>query len=208
MDATESLQALDALAIPAAQGRRAGAIAMAYQRDLTDLDVQTMLSGAMQAAPVPALATLRHAHHHVARLFAEGKKPYEVSARTGYTGAWLSTLQQDPAFRELVQYYSGEVEDQFVDYHGRLASLGTHAVEVLQERLLEKPQQFTNRELREIMESAYDRSVAPGKGQVSPGGASASLTAIQVTFVTPEAVAPAQAQKPGANVVIDVEPEA
>lgn len=189
---------LDSIAIPAAQGRRAAAVQLTYERDLGQADLDFILSGAAQAAPVPAVKELATRHHEIARLLAEGKRPYEVCVRTGYKAARISVLQADPAFRELVTYYSDNKDAQFVDYHARLAALGTTAVEELQDRLESDPEKFTNRELKEIMESAYDRSVSPNKA--GPVGAGAALTAIQVTFVKADHKA-----RPGDGVVIDVE---
>ena len=68
--------------------------------------------------------------------------------------------------------------------HNRLATLGATAVEELQERLEDKPEDFSNKELRELVESTMDRSVAPAKGgPKGPSGSGGQPLSINVNFV-------------------------
>jgi hypothetical protein len=143
-----------------------------FVRELSQEDVQSTLLrkeyGTGQTAPIAQ--KLRYAHHTLARLLAEGKDNVECSAITGYGVAYINMIKADPAFKDLVAHYSAQVSQQYLDVHARLATLGTTAMEVLQERLndpdLEK--KITIRELKEIFESAFDRSVAPNKSNGGP----------------------------------------
>lgn len=162
-------------------------------RELGPDDVAAMPS---PAAKPPIVAKLRHTHHLLARLLAEGRKAVEVSAITGYSQSRISILQQDPAFRELIEHYKSQVHEAYLNVHGRLAALGVTCVEELQERLEDNPGQFTPAQLREIAEMAFDRSVAPKKGAAA-GASGAPGVSISVTF---------QDSAPkGASVIIDQE---
>jgi hypothetical protein len=104
------------------------------------------------------LLRIRHAHHTLARLIAEGKKDIEISAITGYSPSRISILKGDPAFADLVAYYTSQVEAIFVDVHERLKTLTVEAIEELATRLEENPESFTSRDLLLVAELAADRS--------------------------------------------------
>jgi hypothetical protein len=67
--------------------------------------VYELTEPAEEAAKERPLVRLRDSHHTVARLFAHGLRPEEVSGQTGYSPSRLSTLQRDPSFQELVTFY-------------------------------------------------------------------------------------------------------
>ena len=142
-----------------------------YIRDLTAEDVKsTTIRAAYGSQPGQLIQKLRAPHHTLARLVAEGKKHPECAVITGYTIEYIVMLERDPAFQELVAYYRDNVSAAYVNVHERLASLGTLAMEILQERLSDPTQvaKMTPGALREIMNDALDRSVAPSK--VNQGG--------------------------------------
>jgi len=70
------------------------------------------------------------AHHTLARLVAEGKSHPECSVITGYGVEYVSMLERDPAFRELVAYYKEQVSAAYINVHERLAVLGATAMEI------------------------------------------------------------------------------
>jgi hypothetical protein len=125
---------------------------------------------------------LRARHHQLARYIAEGKTLREAAYIVGYTPTTVVNYTQDPAFRELVDYYKAQVHHEYLDMHHRLGALASTAVDILHERLEEKPANFTNNELRQIINDACDRSVAPSKG----AGASGSGVNINVRFIKAE----------------------
>jgi hypothetical protein len=171
---------------PSAQGRRGGAprASLSFSRVLRTDDIPSILAPEGTGFGVPALKRLKHSHHLIARLIAEGRPMVEISAITGTTQAWLSTLKADPAFQELVAYYQQMKEAVYVDVHQRLASLGLDTIEELQARLNENPDDFTKKELMALMELTLDRSVAPPKGGAfgSGGGSGAPALSIQINF--------------------------
>ena len=122
----------------------------------------------------PVVARLRHSHHALARMLAQGVRPSEAAAATGYAVSRISTLQQDPAFVELVEFYKHQVEGKFLDMSERLAALGMDAVQELQTRLDETPDKFTVGQLLDIVNTV--------KPENSPSPVSATPL-VQVTFV-------------------------
>lgn len=201
MDAQEAnsvLATLDDIAIGAAR-RPARALSVGFKRELTEADLELILHPPGRGLEVAPMLRIKNTHHTAARLVAEGKRNIEISAITGYSPAWISSLQQDPSFKELIAYYQANKEAQFVDFHARLAALGLSTIEELQERMETHPEQFTPKELIMMGEMALDRSVTPGAKTQGANG-QATPVAISVTFVTPQAK-----QQPGAGTIIDVE---
>ena len=80
-----------------------------------------------------------------------GHKVIDVAFMTGFSAVYLSRLQKDPSFKELVQHYGNSNERLLQDTVVRMDQIGNLALDELQDRLLEKPQSFANRELDEIV---------------------------------------------------------
>lgn len=185
LDDLEDLNFIVGAAGPA-RGAAKAPLSLAYSRDLSPEDI-AQSEAAPLAAQAPLIQRLRHAHHAIARLVAEGRKGVEISAITGYSQSRISILQNDPAFSELVEYYRGQVEQVFWDTQTKLKHLGDTALEILQERLEENPNAVGVESLRKIMAEAYDRGPAPAIG----GNAKPSAlpgqgpVAIQINFVKP-----------------------
>lgn len=114
--------------------------------------------GGLPSSETPTLARLRGIHHDIARLLATGLTPAEVSATTGYSPSRISTLQNDPSFKELLAFYSDKEAEVFVDVRKRLAVLGLDASAELTDRLVEKPESFTNTQLIELTKATLDRA--------------------------------------------------
>jgi hypothetical protein len=138
-----------------------------YVRDLTAEDIASLSTRAAYGSQPgqSIIQKLRAPHHTLARLVAEGKKHPECAVITGYTVEYIVMLERDPAFQELVAYYKENVAAVYINVHERLAALGAMAMEIIQERMTdpEKVKTMTTGQLREIMNDALDRSVAPSK---------------------------------------------
>ena len=169
------------------------ALELTYVRDLVPADLAT-LSQPKASTPIP-IAQLRETHHMLARLIAEGRNGVECSAITGYSQSRVSILKSDPAFQELVSFYKEGVSQQYSDMHSRLATLGTIAAEVLQERILDTPETFSHRELREVMDSCMAH-VGPAAKVAAQQGAQSQAVNLNIQFVEPTS-------KPG--MVIDIQ---
>lgn len=139
------------------------------------------LSGAV-AAPAQRLLQIRHAHHNLAQLIAKGLAGGEIALVTGYSPAYISSIQNDPAMAELIQYYAIQREQVFVDVLERLKALGLNSVDEIQQRLEAEPEKWSRRELMELAELALIKpQVASARGgAVSAAGPGVS---IEVKFV-------------------------
>lgn len=133
-----------------------------------------------------SLQTLRTGHHQLAQLLAAGVSVADASLMTGRAPSSISALNADPAFKELLAYYREQQEKRDLNMYDRLVTLGATAAEVLQERIEEEPDRFTNNELRQLMESTMDRSAAPAKGDPrnnagsgKPGGVNLNISFVQ-----------------------------
>ena len=135
------------------------------------------------ASPERALSTLRTGHQQLAQLLASGVNDLDASMITGRTVSSIRTLRVDPAFKELLAYYADQQEQHHFDAYNRLVTLGGTAMDVLQERLEEKPDNFTNNELRQIVESTMDRSAAPAKGDPRQGQGQQAGLNVHINFV-------------------------
>lgn len=199
---------LEKLAIGSARGKKAQMLHMEFVRELNQGDLGLILNPPEKGITTTPLLKLRNTHHMLARLLAEGRKNSECALVTGYTPSRISILQHDPAFKELIAYYSANVEAKYLDVHERLASLGMSSLDELQERLEEQPEGFKNRELLELAEFALDRSVTKEQRK----GTGGQVPAISVTFVaspTPETASPGQPILQGVRPrVIDLDGEA
>lgn len=178
-----------------------GPVSIVKVRELNQGDLADILAPPEVGAQTPTVIELRHSHHTIARLLADGTKQVEISAITGYSQSRISILKGDPAFQELVAYYTTQKEAIYLDVHQRLGTLAITAVDELQRRLDEEPHKVSSRETREIAEMALDRSLTKGTG-ASRGPGGMSLT---VQFVQPTAE-PEPAPE-GRHAVIDLESE-
>jgi hypothetical protein len=129
------------------------------------------------ATGVGQLTALRMGHQQLAQTLAAGVDPREAAWVTGRSLSSVQGLLSDPAFQELLAYYrENQVQRDFNAFE-RLCTLGGTAMGVLQERLEESPERFSNNELRQLMEASLDRSAAPSKGgALRPGGTSGAVT--------------------------------
>jgi hypothetical protein len=182
---------------------RTAPLLMAYQRDANGGEIRAEKSPALRPA-----TRLKYSHHMLARLVAQGTSTAEISAISGRSPGYIERMtRSDPAFKELVAYYAGLVEDQYIDVHARLAhkleAIGMATLDELWGRLEEHPELMSVRELKELFEVVADRGLAPVKGARAQAGGGIS---VNVNFV-PSQAGPRPA--PGASdaVTIDITPE-
>ena len=194
----------DDLVIGSARGRRPQPVAMSFVRDINPSDAHLLANPPPQGSKTSPVIKLRQQHHMVARLVAEGVKGVEISAITGYSQSRISILKNDPAFKELVAYYTDNSKEIYLDMHSRLATLGEASIEEIRERLEDDPESFSNRELMMVAELTLDRSVAPPKAvSKSQGGQVPTLPSLNITFVTPQSPQSPQTPSP-AGITIDI----
>ena len=184
-DIPEPIRGEDLLAILDGQAlvpRQLSGLRVEVIRPLTPDDLLGMDDGQIVSGPT-SLSSIRHAHHRIAQLVVEGASPARVSLITGYSPGYVTRLQGDPMFKELLAYYAGQAEAITVDIRERLTTLGLSAMDEVQRRFEEAPQEFTKRDLMEIIKQAVPVSNgAPS----SPAGPPVSLN-VQFVTATPPA---------------------
>jgi len=149
---------LEALSRP---GRKAKAFTAIPARELRPADFALLANRSVQP---PSIKKITERHHAVARALAGGLRPGEVAIATGYDPARISILQQSPAFRELVAFYSDAKDAIFAQTFEQISGLAKDAVMELRDRLEEKPEEFSNGMLLELSTKMLDRS---GNGPTS-----------------------------------------
>lgn len=162
-------------------------------RELTEADLPAILNPPPVAASQPVVKSIRASHHKLAQLIAEGAPGTEISLVTGYSQSYISTLQGDPAFEELVSYYASQQREIFIDAQERLKALGLDAIEKLHEHLHDPTKLWSHRELMEAIKLAMpvETSVkqAPG-GSVSLSAESGASLEIKFVGARPASSGP------------------
>jgi hypothetical protein len=125
-------------------------------RPLTEEDVGSLRTDRHTRAP--NLQRLTHRHHRLARTLAEGMSPGQAGILCGYSSSRVSILQDDPTFKELIQFYRAQVEAAFIGLQERLAGLAETAADILQDRLEDDPDGFDSEDLRKIVSMGADRT--------------------------------------------------
>jgi hypothetical protein len=174
-----SAELLEELDLGSARGAKPGTpVELEIVRSLTSEDLPAILS------PPPVgrgqtIKALRHSHHRLAELLVSGKDQTEVSAITGYSPGYISSIKGDPAFVNLMAYYEEQRKTVFVDALERLRVLGIDATERLQEKLHDENVEWSNRELMELVEMAV---VGPNQAAKAPQ-AQGPQVSLEVKFV-------------------------
>lgn len=176
----------------ALRGRPATEITVGTPRPLTEEEVvlgaELRSQQKVPTSAPPEILKLRSRHHLIAQLLSAGLKPSEVALKTGYSISRISVLQADPAFKELLSNYKGLQENIEFDVRERLRLISLDAIDVIQHRLDEKPEELDTKELMTLAELALDRT---GHGK--------SATVQHQVGLDPETAALIRAQRPAAR---------
>lgn len=121
-------------------------------------------SGAALGVTQDNLKAIRHTHHRLAQLLAVGVDETKAGRLCNYSPARVSVLKADPAFRELLAYYSANVAEEYADFVANAADLSMDTLQELQRRLDESPETFSIAQLNELLKTLADRS---GHGPVN-----------------------------------------
>lgn len=160
LDQLQIARAVEHLGItpPPARGRKALPLSVHYVRDLDEEDILHLIQQPEGDMATPSIQQLKHSHHNLARLLAEGVSGAECSLITGYSPSRISILKHDPAFAELLVYYAEQQKEIFVNVHERLATVGLDALQELQRRLEEDGESFSTKELLDTLGVTMDRA--------------------------------------------------
>lgn len=125
--------------------------------ELSEADIATLRSKPVQSF---ALARLTERHKAMARALVGGMKPGEVAYYFGVSENTVSRLQSDPAFRNLMDFFSRVEDEETFGTQGRLASVTNLALDRLEERLSdeEEAKKIPITQVLEIIKTGADRT--------------------------------------------------
>ena len=106
---------------------------------------------------VQAVLRIKARHFALAKALAEGIEPAVAAAITGYAPGTVSQLCQDPTFQNLIASYRQDIEGEYVNVHQKLATLTVTAMDELQERIENNPEEVKTTVLTDIMTKGLDR---------------------------------------------------
>lgn len=154
--------AVDSLTKVRTQGAAPRSFHCEYARDLTEADIAAL--SVNRGTKPRSLVRIHASHHALARCLASGMKPAQAALVTGYSNSRISILQNDEAFKGLVEDYRNEAKAIFADMAERMSNLSLDALELIQERLHEDPGSFTVPMLLDVVKAFADRT-GHGPGQ-------------------------------------------
>lgn len=104
------------------------------------------------------LKSIRHRHHRLAQLLITGTSPELAAQLCNYNIGSVYLLQKDPAFIELMSYYSARREEEFDEFNSVAASLSVSMVHRLGELLDTQPEKLSPTILLDAIRTLADRS--------------------------------------------------
>lgn len=168
--------------------RKHGDLQVEVIRELSEDDVAALRAqkGKTQA---PSISKIRTAHHQLARLLASGMRIIDVSYITGYSPVYISQIQGNPLFQDLLTHYADVQEMAHRDSIDSMQQLGMDTLAVLRKRLEEAEDSFTINQLHEQINLLLVKPMAAA-AEYAKGHRATAGGEIKVTFVnakTPQA---------------------
>ena len=126
------------------------------ERSLAPSDLALLHRG--ETVQAPKLKKISERHHRLAHLLAQGMGSTDAARVCGYDVSRVSILKSDPSFRQLIQHYRAQQEMILADTYQLLGGLTQDAIAELRQRIEDSPEEFTVKELVELMKTGADRS--------------------------------------------------
>lgn len=139
------------------KGRVGKEFPIQVSRELTPEDLALAETTEKGTSP-PPLQRISERHHALARELAAGATNAQAAAKFGFAPATVSILKSDPAFQELLAFYTDAANQEFADHHEMLAGLSMDAIVIMRERLENNPDEIDIGELRKLAEMSLDRT--------------------------------------------------
>ena len=141
---------------PRLAGRAERPLEAVLVRELGPADIS--LLGTERGIKPSPLKRLGDRHHQLARVLAEGAKPAEASAITGYDPSRISILLGDPSFKELIEFYRKHVDAAFGDFQRRAAVVTLTALNNIAELVEDDENPLTLDQNMQIVKTLADRT--------------------------------------------------
>jgi hypothetical protein len=119
-------------------GRKPQPLGAEVLRELTSSDLGLLTTE--RGVKPTHLQRITDRHHALARCLATGMGAAEASLVTGYTPSRISVLRGDPAFEELIAFYTGAKGEAVRDYQEKAAIARNMATDILIERMEDNPE--------------------------------------------------------------------
>ena len=207
------LTALDVLDLGSAAGRRRSSaeepLVVELVRVLVPEDLEVIRHPPAKPAKIDDseshILRITNSHHQIARLLATGTNNTQTAALSGHSPAYISRLQKDPSFRDLLAYYAQNQELVFVEANERMKAFGLDVLEELHARFMENPADFSRKELAELTELYLVKAQA-ARG-LAQGATNTTRPQVQIgiSFVKPQEGQLAGQEGPTGGLVIDGE---
>lgn len=137
-------------------GRAAKALSAEAVRPLTEADLALLATErGIKATHVQRISAR---HHALARCLASGMSVNDACAVTSYTPSRVSILKSDPAFEELIAFYTRAKGEPVLDLQDRFTALAIDATTELQERLELTPETVSTDQLMDVVKLTADRT--------------------------------------------------
>jgi len=137
-------------------GRAAKTLNAEAVRQLTDSDM-ALLATERHIQPTH-VQRLSSRHHALARCIAAGMSAEEAALCAGYTPSRISVLKDDPAFAELISFYTAGKAEAVQDLAAKMTDIAKDTADLLAERLETASETFSNNELHEQLKIVADRT--------------------------------------------------
>lgn len=125
-------------------------------RELVPADLAMLATE--KGVKAPPLHEVKDSHHALARLLAQGIKPGECSAITGYSLSRISILLDDPTFKELLAIYREGQQIKQADMMDRLNLMGLAAAAVAIDRFENNPEDVEMKDVLKAVSIVSDRT--------------------------------------------------
>lgn len=106
----------------------------------------------------PALKRISDRHHGLARALASGMPEGEAAVLHGYSLSRVSILKGDPAFQQLLAIYRKQTDVLYRGLHEKLVGVAGSALDELETRLEEAPEDISVGQLIQITQLGADRT--------------------------------------------------
>lgn len=147
---------LDLDTVVRTRGRAAVALTASTVRELEEADIA--LLAVEKGSGTSPVKRLSERHHALARAIASGIGEGEAAIICGYALSRVSILKNDPAFKELLAFYSAERDRAFRSVQDKLAGIASDALDELQTRIEDEPEKLTVGQLLNIVTMGTDRT--------------------------------------------------
>lgn len=137
-------------------GRAALPLSATVVRELDPADMAAL--GVEKGSKSSPIKRISERHHALARNLAGGMPEGEAALVCGLSLSRVSILKADSQFQDLMVFYRRDVDVVYKDAHAKLAGVASIALDEIQDRLEDNPQDVSMGQLIELAKLGADRT--------------------------------------------------